>query len=493
MTPAEAFIVGRLGIDGCKAFRVAAGMGVSEATFPSPDGALVWRTAAKLDADGGDWDGVALLAALERVQAEADWPDKLAPLQETAFSGAYLPYHVGKLLSEAWRRNALAAADGFRGALASGGAAAEAWCKLATAYSSGTVGAKVHWMTAGEILDAAEPPEEYLIFPWLCTGKMSALVGAGGTGKTRFYIWALSAMMAGHPAVGSMPIPKRTGGGKWLVVAGNENGLRRLQTDLRAIVTAFPGAVEEIRRRLCFHVAQDGDVPMDADALPWVETKVRELGEDCEGVVFDPLSDFLPPGESLNEDAAMKGLCVRLFDMVKRAAPKAAVLLVHHARGGREAILKSVDSFESGEAGRNSRMLAATVRSVLNLVPYDEAGGVVGVVGKLNDARKPPPFALRLVEGVYQREQDFNLERWAEDVRQGTKRESPASVSAGGGGEDVAALLVPGERVSAGTLEARAAKAGLSRRTFYRHLEKAVTDGLVVKDELGYLLAEGEP
>ena len=487
----ETFIAGRLGCAGSKEFRICKGMGISEDAFTLPDGAIVWQTAENLDKQGKDWDGQALAGALNEVRK--DLPNVLGDAMDAAISPAFLPYHVGKLLASQHLRETLAAADAFHAALAAGGDdATEAWCKLATVYSSGPSGAKVHWMTAGKILDEEIPPERYYVFPWLAEGKMSALVGAGGTGKTRVYLWALAAMVAGHPAVGSMEIPKREGGGKWLIVAGNENGLRRLQTDLRSIVTAFPGAVEEIRRRLVFHVVLDGDVPMDADALPWVEIKLRELGAECEGVVFDPLSDFLPSGESLNDDANMKALCIRLRDMVKRAAPKAAVLLVHHARGGRDAIVRAVDAFEAGEAGRNSRMLSYTCRCVLNLVPYDDAGGVVGVVGKCNDAKRPAPFALRLENGVYVRDADFNFEAWVETVKSGGKVGTDSvSVSDGGGrGEDVVGLIQPGERVSAGTLEARATGAGISRATYFRHRKAAVDAGLIVDDGCGWRLAE---
>jgi hypothetical protein len=487
----EAVVLGFIAEGGAPALHDCEAQGLTESAFPSADAATVWRMAKRLDGERTDWPGDELLDAVNESRPEL--VDALLEGQGRVGCGALVPRHVGKLLKRAWKRDVLAAADALRGAVKSGGDATEAWCRLSSVFSSGARVARVHWMTAGEILDAELPPESWLVHPWLSPGQVSALVGAPGTGKTRFVVWSLAAMMARHPAIGSMRIPEREGGGKWLIVAGNENGLRRVQEDLRAVGAAFPEAVEEIRRRLVFHVFQDGDLPMDAAALVWVENKLRELGEECEGVTFDPLSDFLPAAQSLNEDAAMKGLVVRLRNMVRRAAPKAAVLLVHHARGGRDAMLRAVDAFESGEAGRNSKMLGATCRCVLNLVPYDDAGGVVGAVGKCNDARRPPPFALRLENGVYVRDPDFALERWKEEVREGKKRAGAASVSDGGRGEDVARLIQPGERVSAGTLEARAEGAGIPRATYYRHRKAAVDAGFIVEDECGWMLGDELP
>ncbi|MBQ7252147.1 MAG: AAA family ATPase [Kiritimatiellae bacterium] len=486
MTPAERYAVGSLLTEGAAALRLCEAEGLAEDTFADALAVAVWRCAKKLDGEAREWDGVALA---DRVSREV--PGGVAQFADAmgeAVSLAFLPCRVREIAEAAWRRDTSREAAALAGQLRHGGDGAEAWEKLVALYTGNARLARVHWMTGGEVLDAPDEPNAFFVHPWLAPGTLAALVGAGGTGKTRFYLWALAAMFAGRPMVGTMPIASRASGGKWLVVAGNENGLARLKADLSRLAGAMPDAAAGIRERLVFHVVRDGDAPMDADALPWVEAKLRELGDACEGVVFDPVSDLLPAGESLNEDASMKALCVRLRGLVKRAAPKAAVLLVHHARGGREAILKAVDAFESGETGRNSKMLAATCRCVLNLVPYDGEGGVVGAIGKCNDAKRPEPFALRFVGGEYQRDPDFSLDKWKEEIRSGGREDAKAGSAYG---RELDGLLVEGELVAPGTLQKRAEAAGMSRTVYFRRLKEALEGGRILREAGGYRLAEG--
>jgi len=415
----ERMLVGPFLNAGADAYRVAVAQGVTREMLVDALAGAVWDAAAALDRERpGRWDGNDALCAANPPEGEVAALLDLVNQSVVAYPLDTVRAVAPRVVEAHGRRRLLEGLAEVRGLVERGEEAGEAWGRLLEVRATAGRAARLSFMDAGEILDAALPPKVYHVFPWLASGELSAIVGAGGTGKSRFVLYALASVIAGARKVGSMEIPGGSSGGRWLVVGGNENDVHRYRMDLEELARAFPEAVPELRRRLVFHVYRPGDKLLDAEALLDVEEKVRELG-DVEGVVIDPLSDMMPstPDASLNDDSTMKGLCVRIRDGIKRVAPKACVLLVHHARGGREAMGRAVDAFEAGEAGRNSKMLAATCRCVLNLVPFDEAGGVVGFVGKCNDARKPDPFALRKVDGAgYAPVEDFDVEWWLSEV-----------------------------------------------------------------------------
>jgi hypothetical protein len=488
---AERSLVGPFLNVGADGFRAAVAAGVAREMLVDPLAGAVWDTAAALERERlGRWDGNDLLPAVP--PPDGDYSSLLDLVNQ---SGLAYPLDTvraaaGAVIAAHGKRATLDALDEVRTATAKGEDTGEAWGRLLEVRATAGRPARLSFMEAGEILDAKLPPKVYYVFPWLAAGALSAIVGAGGTGKSRFVLYALACVIAGKRKLGSMDVPGGSGDGRFLIVGGNENDVYRYRADLEEMARAFPDAVAELRRRLVFHVYRDGDKLLDGDALADVAEKVREMG-DVAGVVFDPLSDFTPPGESLNDDKIMKQLCVRLRDGIKRVAPGAFVLIVHHARGGREAVGKAVDIFEAGEVGRNSKMLAATCRCVLNLVPYNESGGVVAAVGKCNDARRPEPFAMLKTEAGYERDLDFDLEAWAEEVtsKKGGKAVRPPKYSAEG--EELAACFAPGETVPAGELERRAAARGISRSAYFRMRAAMVDAGRLVGGAGGYRLTGG--
>ncbi|MBR4251301.1 MAG: AAA family ATPase [Kiritimatiellae bacterium] len=491
---AERVLVGPMLNIGAGGWRVAQAQGVTREMLADALAGAVWEAAEGLERSRpGRWDGGDLLAALPESASDGSGLFEMMNQSVVAYPEDTVRTAAKRVIEAHGQRATLAALDEVRTATARGEDAGEAWGRLLEVRATAGRPARLSFMDAGEILDAALPPKVYHVFPWLAAGSLSAIVGAGGTGKSRFVLFALACVIAGKRKVGSMEVPWRTDGGRWLVVGGNENDAHRYRADLEELARAFPDALPELRRRLVFHVYRDGDKLLDVDALADVEEKVREMG-DADGVVFDPLSDFTPPGESLNDDKTMKALCVRIRDGIKRVAPSACVLLVHHARGGREAAGKAVDVFEAGEAGRNSKMLAATCRCVLNLVPYDEAGGIVAAVGKCNDAKRPEPFAMHKTDAGYLLDLDFDLEAWAEEVagKKGGGAGRPSKYLPDGA-ELEACFESTNETVPAGELERRAEAQGISRRSYYRLLDTMKTAGRVEKVGGGYRLTGGRP
>ena len=489
---AERMVAGPMLNIGADGFRVAVAQGVTREMLIDPLAGAIWDAAVALERERpGRWDGNDLLAALPESVSDDSGFFEMMNQSVVAYPEDTVRTAAKRVIDAHGQRATLAALDEVRTGTAKGEDTGEAWGRLLEVRATAGRPARLSFMSAGEILDAALPPKVYHVFPWLAAGSLSAIVGAGGTGKSRFVLFALACVVAGARKVGSMDVPARSGGGRWLVVGGNENDVHRYRADLEELVRAFPDAVPELRRRLVFHVYRDGDKLLDVDALADVAEKVREMG-DVDGVVFDPLSDFTPPGESLNDDKIMKALCVSLRDGIKRVAPSACVLLVHHARGGREAAGKAVDVFEAGEAGRNSKLLAATCRCVLNLVPYDEAGGIVAAVGKCNDAKRPPPFAMHKTEAGYLLDLDFDLEAWVAEVAGkkagGAGRPSKYSPD---GAELEACFESPGETVFAGELQRRAEAQGIPRASYYRQLDAMRRAGRIEKLGGGYRLTGG--
>ena len=490
----ERMLVGPMLNCGAARFREAKAEGVTREMLVDTLAGAVWEAAEALERSRpGRWDGNDLLVSV--AVPDGDYADLLALVNQSvvAYPEDTVRAAVKRVIEAHGQRATLAALEEVRTATAKGEDTGEAWGRLLEVRATAGRPSRLSFMDAGEVLDAALSPKVYHVYPWLAAGSLSAIVGAGGTGKSRFVLFALASIIARRRLLGNMEIPCRTGGGRWLVVGGNENDVYRYRADLEELARAFPDAVPELRRRLVFHVYRDGDKILDLDALADVEEKVREMG-DVDGVVFDPLSDFTPPGESLNDDKTMKALCVRLRDGIKRVAPRATVLIVHHARGGREAAGKAVDVFDAGEAGRNSKMLATTSRCVLNLVPYDEAGGIVAAVGKCNDAKRPEPFAMHKTEAGYVRDLDFDLEAWAEEVagKKGGGAGRPSKYSPDGA-ELEACFETPTETVPAGELERRAEAKGISRRSYYRLLDAMKAAGRVEKVGGGYRLTGGRP
>ena len=399
---------------------------------------------------------------------------------------------------------------------------------------------KVHLRGAGEIMGKGKK-REWFMHPLLAKGKPAAVIGAGGAGKSGAAVHVICAAIAGK-AFGELQ-PGDTGNGKIVILGKAENDALRYERELQQCFAKYPEAKDEILRRLLIWTDMDAeddeDADMDFDALPEVEEALREVADGpdgLDGVVFDSIAYFFPPGADPNDDRAMKETTIRLHRMVHRIAPGAWTWMVHHARGGRENSLAGLDPFEATEFGRNSKMLAYTCRSVLNLTPYVRDGkrvGFVAMISKNNLAfadEIPPAFAM-----VYDRElgpvhdvafdpDAYRAELAKKNGNTGTQshprntgkgrtesrsatvpppvpsrpaeRKQEAVETVAGNAEDggdtageisIADCIDGDEAVPAEELASRfAEKAQKSRRTAYRRINEAKANGTRVECENGY-------
>lgn len=379
--------------------------------------------------------------------------------------------------------------------------------RLVSSALGRNVGVHATFMGAGEILDSTEPDKTFFLYPILAQGETTALTAVGGTGKSAIVTFFLVCIYAGK-SIGPLKVPEEPPRGKWLIVGGNENDLTRYRKDLRLALAMYPEAEAAVRSSLRFHVQRPGDTPLDGENLFLVEDEIRRLAstdDGLAGVVIDPISDFRRNDEDLNSDADMKALARRLSDVVHRPAPDAAVLLLHHARGGRDNLLSALDVYDAGEAGRNSKMLGNTCRCVLNAVPRyvaKDKRGVVFAVGKMNDEWPFEPFSLvRPRDGWFSLDESFNLDAFKAELSEkqpGKAKKSKTAKDDGyadaqddtaSGEAELLSCLAEGEQVTASELVQRyRERTGQSERTAFRRMDAATKNGALRTDGKTYCL-----
>jgi hypothetical protein len=220
-----------------------------------------------------------------------------------------------------------------------------------------------------QFLAWVEPPGMHLLLPkYVTKGQLATLIGQGGLGKTRLAIWLAVCQILGKPWCGI-----DTGGEpqKWLVL-GSENSISRFKDDLEKIFGTLPQSeMEKVDANLGLQAVEDFE---DAD-LNLGETATRERVKltieqwTPGGIILDPLGDFAPG--DIAKPGDMREAVRLLLSIVRAAAPKAAILLLHHARVGRSNILQSV-GYDAANFGLGGKALFASARCVMNLAPGSE-------------------------------------------------------------------------------------------------------------------------
>lgn len=134
-------------------------------------------------------------------------------------------------------------------------------------------------------------------------------------------------------------------------------------------------------------------------------------------IVADPLANFAPgdiakPGE-------MKEAIRTLLGIIRRVAPKAAVLLLHHARTGRQNIAQGV-GWDAGNFGLGGKALFSAARCQLNLMPgkADNDSHLVLSCAKANNCQRFEVRGLRFdpVNFSYALDAEFDADAWRADV-----------------------------------------------------------------------------
>ncbi len=331
------------------------------------------------------------------------------------------------------------------------------------------------------------PPSQFLAFkadPSACLlgagfielGAWTSIVGIGGLGKTRLALWFLICQMVhrewcGIPTNG---IPQRA------VILSTENGLKRWQNDLShfmALLTDSERAIVEANLLiLAMTEDEEGDMCLGS---PGVRARLKAtLTETAPGiVVFDPFADMVEGDESKTVDVV--ATLRHLRDVTRKACPKAAIAIVHHARTGAANVGQAGDLFNAGNYGRGSKALYSRVRCEIQLAPAhrDDANRLVVACGKANDA---PKFAPRCVvfdpeTFTYRVDPDFDMDAWRDDVAGKRKQTSLSIVDVV---EAVRSLApVAGDETTTKQVHEFLAADGTPLRTVQRQLRAAEESG----------------
>jgi hypothetical protein len=275
-------------------------------------------------------------------------------------------------------------------------------------------------VTAAELLAMKLPPPEHIWGPGIITrGQLTAVIGQGGTGKSRLLMQAAVEERAGLAPLGfALPQGSPRLLNRWLFV-GTENSMRRLQGELGLMLKKFNEEQRaEIGRGIHFHVLKeddDMDILLREDNLGRWQAMLEDVGPTV--VVVDPFGD-IHPGD-INKPAEVRAT-VRAFMRVCRAADhEMAMVIIHHARAGRNNIAGAV-GWDQGAFSLGAKDITTMARVQINVTFTDpeDWGKVMVSLGKANDMERfePRGFVLNRDTMSYEMDADFDLEEWKADL-----------------------------------------------------------------------------
>jgi hypothetical protein len=256
-----------------------------------------------------------------------------------------------------------------------------------------------------------------LLLPaYLSKGQLTTLIGLGGLGKTRLALYLAICQILGRPWCGI-----ETGGepAKWLFL-GDENGIGRLQTDLRGMFSVLAkdeiARVDEFLRLHALLETDDYDIWLgDATTQARIATTIEQQQPGV--VVADPLGDFAP--DDISKPGPMREAIRLLTRIIRHSAPTAAVLPIHHSRPGRQNIAQGI-GWDAANFASGGKGLFAVARCQLNLMPGDPDDDT-RLVLHCAKANNCPRFGTRGLifdpqTSTYAVDPDFDADAWLAEV-----------------------------------------------------------------------------
>lgn len=248
-------------------------------------------------------------------------------------------------------------------------------------------------------------------------GKWMSILGIGGLGKTRIILYLAICQITGRPWCG---LPTKGKPLKWLFLS-NENGLERWKTDLVAMLSTLTEAdatlVEENLRIMALVDDEDGDLNA-GNPLAMARLGATLRVENPGVIIFDPWADMVAGDENKTVDAVTTLRVLR--PIVRKEAPKAGVIVIHHGRTGSANVGQAGDNYQAGNFGRGAKALYSAVRAEIQLAPgdRDDPSRIVLACGKNSDG---PKFTARGVvfdseTHTYAVDPSFDLDAWRNDV-----------------------------------------------------------------------------
>ena len=198
---------------------------------------------------------------------------------------------------------------------------------------------------------------------------MTTCIGQGGIGKSRLFgLWLPVCQILGRQWCGLNTAGEPQ---KWLVL-GDENSIARIKSDLQHL---YEGLSQEERVKVNKFLRlqavlglEDADMNLgDATTQARLAQTIQEQAPGA--VVADPLVNFAPG--DISKPGEMKEALRLLVGTIRRAAPSAALLLLHHARTGRQNIAQGV-GYDAANFASGGKTLFAAARCQMNLMPASE-------------------------------------------------------------------------------------------------------------------------
>jgi hypothetical protein len=270
-----------------------------------------------------------------------------------------------------------------------------------------------------ELLGKELAPEIHIWGQGLITaGKLTAVIGQGGTGKSRLMMQIAVEQTAGLNALG-FKATDEIGPQKWLFV-GTENGTHRLQNEFRTMVNSL--ATEEQKQtakiHCFFHILEqddDGDIMLREDNEPRWAALLRAVNPDV--VCVDPFGD-LHPGD-INKPAEVRATLAAFLRVCRKGRHDRAIVIVHHARAGKHNIAGAV-GWDQGAFSLGAKDLTTKARVQLHVTftDPDDWSRILLSMGKANDVPRfePRGYQLNHESMRYEDDPDFDLEAWKADL-----------------------------------------------------------------------------
>jgi hypothetical protein len=247
----------------------------------------------------------------------------------------------------------------------------------------------------------------------LCKSGRLAIMGQGGIGKSFLQLQLAAAAITGRDF---LSFQTRGRGLRWLVFQA-ENSNRRLRFDMLQLRnwvgdTDWPLVCEnlfihtlECETDFWLHIATD------SAAFERAREAVKRLNPHLVG--FDPLKDLTT--DDLNKDVDMRAVCDAMSAIARADGnTERGIVVSHHSLTGVQGAEKAV-GMDRASFGRNSKVLHAWSRSVINLTAANEDNSLLVVSsGKNNNGAEFKPFAIRRDAAtlIFSPEPSFDLEQW---------------------------------------------------------------------------------
>lgn len=293
-------------------------------------------------------------------------------------------------------------------------------------------------------------------------GQSLVIAAAGGTGKSRFILQLIAAVVSGEKF-----LIFDTGGRKlrWLVLQ-TENSNRRLKDDMARISSSLNGTWPAFNEQVFIHTIEndiDSFVSLDnPENVAHIAALIEETYPDV--VVADPLNDF-GIGD-LNKDPDMRATVMALSKVVRKTNPTRGIVALHHALTGKAGAQRTT-GYDRASFARNSKALHAWTRGQINMAPVDPDSNdrlIIGC-GKCSNGKEFLPFAVRMNPDtmIYECDPTVDIKAWESEMSGGKSNE--ATMTAEKVGE-----LCSGPKTRLELVKLVMEDCGCSKATAYRHV-----------------------